>query len=184
MTIKQRDQLIKDNLKLSFWHAGMFPKAVREDCEAEGLLALTDASRRYDPNGDVPFVRFAGRYIRGRLLNYVNKAYLADRREVPVGTLINLARLEEMRRGEGLQLALDAVQPPQETLVDFNKVIDAAWENAHTMVDVALVTLLSTRNIDSINFRELSTHFGVGKSSVQRAYRRLLKNVRESLGVT
>lgn len=147
-----------------------------DDVEQEGLIALLEAARRYDPNRGTTFKQFASRVVNLRLDDAWTKA--TRLKHGPLNTAVVTVTNQDGAQIEMLRLLPDPTPDPSEVAIAREDLEMLAGAIHHDLTAGERTALLGVMN--ERPYREIADDCGMGGSgtryvdnAVQRARRKL-----------
>jgi RNA polymerase sigma factor for flagellar operon FliA len=142
----------------------------RDDLVAAGMVGLTEAAKRFDPNHGEPFVAFAERRIRGAILDELRRGDLLPRRLRTMATKIT-------RTMRALEMRLGRVPEDEEVAAALGVTVEVYREELEHLTHVG-VDPLPGHDIDHPSARTDES----GSPAAQAQRSELVARLQEALG--
>lgn len=165
VTKAQRDQLIKDNIGLTLWHARQFAAKHGKQVESgdyvtAAYLAMVDAAGRYEPTMACTFEQFSRYRIYGAMMDQLRKE---------VGRT-DTTRRRKMREAEHHCDRLACIDPGYRRVES----ADLVDHLSHMVPDDRSESLVRMRAA-GLNNREIGDRLGLCESRVSQLFHRVIR---------
>jgi RNA polymerase sigma factor (sigma-70 family) len=168
---EEEQRLVEQHMRLVYMVVGRVVRANHDDYAQDGVFALVDAIRNYDPSKGFKFSTYAATCIRMSLFRKLSTDYLVRPPEYLV--------YRERKAGRPLAKAMHG---PIEDRAYVSEEIDDSESMLKDLTDMHREAIRATV-IDGMSHAEAGRKFGCGKTCIGQRVHQGIKKLRKAYGV-